>query len=224
MTEFLKVPGLEVLRLDAFDPVVQPLILALPVFVLATLIAILARLLRARRRRLAAAREAAPLTLTSAQAANQPVAAAPAASPRAAIPSPAAAPAPSIPTPTTDPIASLQSKIDAAMKVQPNSTLAPMFLEMARHHKAAGNESSYLAALRSAAGLAAQHGPRATHADARLQLAEAAFVAGDLTGACEQWQIARDALRDDGQKDAHARVDQRMRDNGCPTDWVLTDF
>lgn len=221
MTELLKVPGLEALRLDALDPILHPLILALPVFVLATLIAILARLLRARRRRLAAAREAAPLTLTSAQAANQPVAAAPAAPPRAAVPSPVAEPAQPN---ATDPIASLQSKIDAAMKVQPNSTLAPMFLEMARHHKAAGNESSYLAALRSAAGLAAQHGPRASHADARLQLAEAAFVAGDLTGACEQWQIARDALRDDGQKDAHARVDQRMRDNGCPTDWVLTDF
>ena len=47
---------------------------------------------------------------------------------------------------------------------------------------------------------------------------------GDLTSACEQWQIARTAYLESGDTDQHARIEKRMRDNGCPTDWVLTDF
>jgi hypothetical protein len=81
-----------------------------------------------------------------------------------------------------------------------------------------------MTALRSAAGYASLHGPLGCHAAARLQLAEAAYSAGDLTSACEQWQMARGAFLEDGQMDEHARIDRRMRDNGCPTDWVLTDF
>ena len=95
---------------------------------------------------------------------------------------------------------------------------------MAALHAEDGNEAARMTALRSAAGLAAQHGPRAAHADARLQLAEVAYLSGDLTSACEHWQIARTTLLDDGQKEASSKIDQRMRDTGCPTDWVLTDF
>ena len=116
------------------------------------------------------------------------------------------------------------AQINDATASSSKTALAPLYLELARLHRAAGNETASLAALRSAAGLSAQHGPRAAHAEARLELAEAAFKSGDLTGACEQWQMARTALHEDGQKDAHARVEKRMRDNGCPTDWVLTDF
>ena len=79
-------------------------------------------------------------------------------------------------------------------------------------------------ALRAAAGCGALHGPRSAHAEARLQLGEAAYATGDLASACEQWQLARTAFLADGQKEQHARVEKRMRDNGCPTDWVLTDF
>lgn len=126
---------------------------------------------------------------------------------------------------------SAKSRLDDVMKrldivdakSQP-AALAPLYLEIAALHGEDGNEIARMNALRSAAGLAAQHGPRAVHADARLQLAEVAYQTGDLTSACEHWQIARMSLLDDGQKDASARIDQRMRDTGCPTDWVLTDF
>jgi len=57
-----------------------------------------------------------------------------------------------------------------------------------------------------------------------LELAEAAYLAGDLTTACEQWQLARTAYLEDGQMERHASIEKRMRANGCPTDWVLTDF
>lgn len=121
-------------------------------------------------------------------------------------------------------IKSLEADLKAAMVSQPKTALAPIYLELARQYFAAGDERAYLEALRSAAGLAAQHGPRLAHAEARLELAEAALRAGDTTGACEQWQMARIAFEEDGQREAHDRVDRRMSEIGCPTDWVLTDF
>lgn len=235
---------------DSVDAILPTLIYALPVFVLVTLIVLLSRRNRAVKVERAehsptdavALRAVAQNSVTSADAtaattvipavvenaaANTVLYDINVAVPQSVVSGSKVDPKPPADDETTsyaDATAALQAQIDQVMKVQPNNTLAPLFLEMARHHKAAGDEASYLAALRSAAGLGAQHGPRAAHAEARLQLAEAAHRAGDLTGACEQWQMARDALYDDGQKEVHARVEQLMRDNGCPTDWVLNDF
>jgi hypothetical protein len=122
------------------------------------------------------------------------------------------------------PVEDMKARLSHSITYAPKAAQAPIYLQLARLLSAQGDEAACLVALRSAAGLAVQHGPRSVHAEARLELAEAAYKAGDLTGACEQWQMARTALLDDGQKEAHARVDKRMRDNGCPTDWVLTDF
>ena len=47
---------------------------------------------------------------------------------------------------------------------------------------------------------------------------------GDLTTACEHWQIARALFHELKQGRDHAAVETRMLRNGCPTDWVLTDF
>lgn len=62
-----------------------------------------------------------------------------------------------------------------------------------------------------------------THARARLELGDVMATDGDMTTACEHWQIARQIYWD-GDKDKVADVDQRMVSNGCPTDWVLNDF
>ena len=118
----------------------------------------------------------------------------------------------------------LQTQLAGVNGRVPNPALAPLYLELAKLQHGAGDDVARLSSLRSAAGLAAQHGPRSIHAEARLELAEVAYRCGDLTSACEHWQMARTALLDDGQREAHARVEQRMRDHGCPTDWVLTDF
>jgi hypothetical protein len=118
----------------------------------------------------------------------------------------------------------LNEQIASATALGSKDKLAPLYLQLASVHERSGNAAGALAALRSAAGIAAQHGPKAAHAEARLQLAEAAYLSGDLTSACEHWQLARGAFQDDGQKDAHAKIEKRMRDHGCPTDWVLTDF
>jgi hypothetical protein len=115
-------------------------------------------------------------------------------------------------------------RIEVALANGDMAGLALLYLDLARGHERLGNEDARMAALRSAAGYGALHGPRAAHAEARLALAEAAYLAGDLTSACEQWQMARTAYLEAGLKDGYARVEKRMRDNGCPTDWVLTDF
>ncbi len=118
----------------------------------------------------------------------------------------------------------LQDRIKAAEATRQNSELAWLYLELSRQHHAENREKDAIAALGSAAGIAAKYGPKIAHAEARLELAEWAHKAGDLITACEHWQIARTVLQEDGQAKASAGVDQRMRDNGCPTDWVLTDF
>ncbi|MBN9290483.1 MAG: hypothetical protein J0H36_05030, partial [Hyphomicrobium denitrificans] len=81
-----------------------------------------------------------------------------------------------------------------------------------------------MTALTAAAGYAALHGPESTHAIARMHLADAARSTGDMTSACEHWHLAREAFHASGHSEEHARVEKLMRENGCPTDWVLTEF
>jgi tetratricopeptide (TPR) repeat protein len=65
---------------------------------------------------------------------------------------------------------------------------------------------------------------KATHARARLALGDLAHIGGDPTTACEHWQIARALFHELKQASDHEAAEQRMLRNGCPTDWVLTDF
>ena len=62
------------------------------------------------------------------------------------------------------------------------------------------------------------------HADARMELAELALLDGDLTSACEHWQMAKLMFHDLGQRVEQDRVAEMMRKQRCPTDWVLTNF
>ena len=63
-----------------------------------------------------------------------------------------------------------------------------------------------------------------SHAKARVMLGDMARAKGDLSTACEHWQMARALFYELDQKGEHASVETRMLKNGCPTDWVLTDF
>jgi hypothetical protein len=137
-------------------------------------------------------------------------------------PSPeAAAPPLQKPLETAETIA---AKIDSAAAHGEKTALAGLYLDLAAAYARAGDQSARMEALRSAAGNGALHGPHSAHAAARLALGEAAHEAGDLTSACEQWQLARTACLEGGDTAQHALIEKRMRDNGCPTDWVLTDF
>ncbi len=206
----------DVLGLDPSDTLVWGVALALPILVFLTLLVLLRMMSRAKRRRAAAAR----VLDTPAGLSPAPFAATELQEPAAKI-LPAGPSHSKLESQSADPVEHVMAQISATVA---KPALAPHYLELALLHRARGDEPAALAALRLAAGLAAQHGPRTAHAEARLELAEAAFNGGDLTGACEQWQMARTALHEEGDKAAHARVEKRMRDNGCPTDWVLTDF
>jgi hypothetical protein len=130
-------------------------------------------------------------------------------------------------TPFVSPVETVETileKIETALARGEKTSLSGLYYELATGHERLGKAEARMAALRSAAGYGALHGPAAAHAAARLALGEAAHLAGDLTTACEQWQMARTAYFQAGETEHHARIEKRMRENGCPTDWVLTDF
>jgi len=58
----------------------------------------------------------------------------------------------------------------------------------------------------------------------RLMLGDISKVEGDLTTACEHWQLARDLYARCNKVDKSTEVEDKMRDNQCPTDWVLNEF
>ena len=58
----------------------------------------------------------------------------------------------------------------------------------------------------------------------RYYLAKINLGMGDLTLACEHWQIARELYEEVGNSEKTKEIEQQMRDNGCPTEWVLNAF
>lgn len=121
-------------------------------------------------------------------------------------------------------IAKLEAGIAEAEDAGATVELAEMYLALGRAHMAEGAEGEALSALRSAAGLAALYKAPKVQALARLDLAEVAMNQGDPITACEHWQMARMAFLDAGNRVEGDKIDRRMRAQGCPTDWVLTDF
>lgn len=121
-------------------------------------------------------------------------------------------------------IAQLEADIARAEDNGATVELAELYLALGRAHMVDGAEGEALSALRSAAGLAALHKAPKVQALARLDLAEVAMSHGDPITACEHWQMARMAFLEAGDRVEGDRIDRRMRTQGCPTDWVLTDF
>ena len=88
----------------------------------------------------------------------------------------------------------------------------------------AGETSAAAELLRQSIRAATSAGHKDAHAKARLALGDLAQAGGDPVTACEHWQIARSLFRELRRSREHDAVEARMRRNGCPTDWVLTDF
>ncbi len=123
-----------------------------------------------------------------------------------------------------DDVGAIATRIEAAKAGNNNVAVADLYLAQALAYQKLGDEKARMTALTAAAGYAALHGPESTHAIARMHLADAARSTGDLTSACEHWHLAREAFQASGHSEEHARVEKLMRENGCPTDWVLTEF
>lgn len=132
-------------------------------------------------------------------------------------PSPRAAPAAELPAAVE---AKRQEKKGGEGKEKTATDL--LFAARARAREGAGAEAA--AHLRACLETAARQGQKDIMALARLELGDLARAGGDLTTACEHWQIARVLFRETRDAAAGALAEARMKEYGCPTDWVLTDF
>jgi hypothetical protein len=102
--------------------------------------------------------------------------------------------------------------------------LPGLYLSLARCRLEEENKSDAEDLLRKSIRGAAGTQQKDIHARARLALGDLAHAGGDLTTACEHWQIARSLFHELKQGRDHDAAETRMLRNGCPTDWVLTDF
>lgn len=138
-------------------------------------------------------------------------------------PPPPAERLPAPPTPTVNE-AHLRCQLSAAERRSDQRSIATLSIALARQCRSAGEDRAAGDHLRHAIRAASSLGDKRLHGEARLELGDLAEAGGDLTTACEHWQMAR-ALLDDPPGNAQgAAADARMRDHGCPTDWVLNDF
>ncbi len=119
----------------------------------------------------------------------------------------------------------LESELIQAEQRFDDAAVARLSLQLARDLIAGGTQCREAQThLRRAIILAARLKDDETHASARLELGDLMRAEGDLTSACEHWQIARQIYWDGNAIEELADVDRRMMANGCPTDWVLNDF
>lgn len=105
-----------------------------------------------------------------------------------------------------------------------NAALASAHLGYAKAEIAEGRNAQAGNQLRACLQFAARTRNRPLQAEARLELAELSRAEGDLTTACEHWQIARALFHELSSKRELDETETLMRTHGCPTDWVLNDF
>ncbi len=117
-----------------------------------------------------------------------------------------------------------QVRIEAAEAAKDLPTVASAYLAFAREEIAVGETARAAEHLRSSVRAAAKGKLASIQAEARLELAELARAAGDLTTACEHWQIARGLFHQLQQAAELGETEKLMQRHGCPTDWVLNDF
>jgi hypothetical protein len=142
-------------------------------------------------------------------------------------PTPAQAPTPAAPVrpaPSRESLATLEARISEAERRGDEQALGRLHLEVALREREAGAPDRAAEALRRAIRIAARERQNDVHAAARLELGDLAEQMGDLTTACEHWQLARDLFHGLGRRGEVEAADKRMRTRGCPTDWVLNDF
>lgn len=123
------------------------------------------------------------------------------------------------------PIASRKAALLEAEQRFDDAAVARLSLQLARDLMAKDETGEEVKLhLRRAIILSSRLKDDDTHAAGRLELGDIMAKEGDLTTACEHWQIARQIFWDHDAKAKQADVDQRMIANHCPTDWVLNDF
>lgn len=144
------------------------------------------------------------------------------AAPPPAPPNVAAPPPPTLPTYAGADTNELARRLEEAERRNDGRAAAPLLLALARRARAEGSDAVASAHLRRCIRTAT--GDRLVQAAARLELGDIAEAGGDLTTACEHWQLARQLAGELGLAQEAAVAAARMAAHGCPTDWVLNDF
>ena len=119
--------------------------------------------------------------------------------------------------------ADLVSEVHAAEASGADDKLPGLYLALAQSRISDGAAAEGEELLRKILRSTGQRS-KESHAKARVLLGDMAKAKGDLSTACEHWQMARAMFYELNEKGEHASVETRMLKNGCPTDWVLTDF
>jgi hypothetical protein len=117
-----------------------------------------------------------------------------------------------------------QDELTAAEARDDKARLGPLYLARALEYLETERPGEAAELLRKSIRAAVAARNRTVHAQARIELAELARAAGDLTTACEHWQIARGLFSDVKNSVGLSGAEELMRRHGCPTDWVLNDF
>jgi tetratricopeptide (TPR) repeat protein len=120
--------------------------------------------------------------------------------------------------------AALLAAVGEAEAAGQTQRLPGLYLSLAQWRRDLGETDAAEDLLRKSIRAAASAGLKETHAKARVALGDIAQAKGDPATACEHWQIARGLFHELKRQGEHDAVDARMQRNGCPTDWVLTDF
>ncbi|MBY0225381.1 MAG: hypothetical protein K2Q28_06210 [Hyphomicrobium sp.] len=114
-------------------------------------------------------------------------------------------------------VAAAKAERDDAALSRDSVLLAKLLIARSARSEAA-------ALLQSAALVARRAKLPVVHAQARIELADLARSEGDMTSACEHWQMAKLMFHETGRRVDQDRIADLMRQNRCPTDWILTNF
>jgi hypothetical protein len=118
----------------------------------------------------------------------------------------------------------LVSSVAAAKADRDDVALSRDSVRLARILIARSAHAEAAALLQSAALVARRAKLPVVHAEARIELADLAQSEGDMTSACEHWQMAKLMFHESGRRADQDRMADMMRQNRCPTDWILTNF
>lgn len=118
----------------------------------------------------------------------------------------------------------LEGRLSKAMRQGKDAELPMLHLALADRSLVNHEQADAEEFLRKAILGATAADQKTIHARARVTLGDLAHGSGDLTTACEHWQIARGIFLELSRSADQEAVERRMQRNGCPTDWVLTEF
>lgn len=118
----------------------------------------------------------------------------------------------------------VKASIADALKAKDQSALGQLYLTQGVLLKQAGEMHPAADILRKSVMIAMQMKDARLHAMGRLELGDIVAELGDLTTACEHWQLAKRMFLEVRHRADSDAADERMLKHGCPTEWVLTEF